>query len=221
MTETIAATRLQTGTGCGVAARNSFSAPHSSASKRDRELQLIQALADTVTVALENVAMQRDLEQRVRDRAAEALAAKGKRSGRIARRADSSPPPATICVSRCRRSGRGTRSWRALPASEAGITDRIRESVAVFENILGAALLVVSDYRLSPDKNGIELVYEARRLSARQIPAVLLTGDIALTQLPAHVERMRLLHKPVDARVLLRTLDELVRIAHPERTASV
>jgi signal transduction histidine kinase len=40
------------------------------------ELELIQALADTVAVAMENVAARAELEQRVRDRTAEMLAAK-------------------------------------------------------------------------------------------------------------------------------------------------
>ncbi len=58
--------------------------------------------------------------------------------------------------------------------------------------------VVVSDYRLSSSWDGIKLVYELRRGLQCEIPAVLLTGDITLTQLPAaDAATMRLLHKPV------------------------
>lgn len=70
---------------------------------------------------------------------------------------------------------------------------------------------IVSDYRISHNRNGIELVRDLRRVSGRQIPAVLLTGDIGLTRLPPDAVSMQLLHKPVDSDSLLDAVERMVR----------
>lgn len=93
-------------------------------------------------------------------------------------------------------------------ATPAEAIARLRAGVAVDA--------IVSDYRLGPDRNGIELVEELRRAAGREIPAVLLTGDIGLTGLPPEARRMALLHKPADAEVLLDAIERLCRGARAD-----
>lgn len=78
---------------------------------------------------------------------------------------------------------------------------------------------IVSDYRIARDTNGIELAQALRRESGREIPAVLLTGDIGLTQLPAGARAMRLLHKPIDAEALVMAIEQLLRPEDRSRSA--
>lgn len=70
--------------------------------------------------------------------------------------------------------------------------------------------VVVSDFHLGPGKNGLELLEEMREVAARDLPAVILSGDTSpvLARIET-VSRVALLRKPVDARQLIVKLEEL------------
>lgn len=70
--------------------------------------------------------------------------------------------------------------------------------------------VVVSDFHLGPGKNGLELLEEMRGLAARDLPAVILSGDTSpvLARIES-VSRVALLRKPVDARQLIARIEEL------------
>jgi PAS domain S-box-containing protein len=70
--------------------------------------------------------------------------------------------------------------------------------------------VVVSDFHLGPGKNGLELLEEMREAAARDLPAVILSGDTSpvLARIET-VSRVALLRKPVDARQLIARLEDL------------
>lgn len=70
--------------------------------------------------------------------------------------------------------------------------------------------VVVSDFHLGPGKNGLELLEEMREVAARDLPAVILSGDTSpvLARIET-VSRVALLRKPVDARQLIARMEEL------------
>lgn len=69
--------------------------------------------------------------------------------------------------------------------------------------------VIVSDLRLRDGQTGMDAVAMVRSLSQKNIPAILVTGDTAAEPLgSARQQGLRLLHKPVDADLLL---DELRR----------
>jgi two-component system CheB/CheR fusion protein len=64
--------------------------------------------------------------------------------------------------------------------------------------------LIVADYNL-PGPNGLEVIAKIEQASARKIPAIMLTGDISAATLRDIAEQHHVhLHKPVDARNLMR-----------------
>lgn len=68
--------------------------------------------------------------------------------------------------------------------------------------------LVLCDYRL-PDTNGIELIRQLRKVLDTEVPAVLMTGDMGITEIPADLPKCSLLHKPVDAEAFLSAIGAL------------
>jgi CheY-like chemotaxis protein len=59
--------------------------------------------------------------------------------------------------------------------------------------------LIVSDYHLSGEKTGIEVIDALRRTFSAEIPAFLVSGDTSPELLgQAHASGYHLLHKPVD-----------------------
>lgn len=72
--------------------------------------------------------------------------------------------------------------------------------------------LLVSDYHLKEDQTGLNVIAGIRELLARNIPAILVTGDTssAIRKLPSD-RRLRLASKPLDAEELLTLMDELLR----------
>ena len=71
--------------------------------------------------------------------------------------------------------------------------------------------MVVCDYRL-PGTNGVQLIGELRRLAARELPAVLLTGDTSGQEIErAKLQRCIVLHKPIDADRLLDVIESSMR----------
>jgi CheY-like chemotaxis protein len=68
---------------------------------------------------------------------------------------------------------------------------------------------VLCDYRL-PDINGIDLIRQVRKVLNTDVPAVLVTGDMGLNEIPADLVKCALLHKPVDAETFLSVIGKLV-----------
>ena len=67
---------------------------------------------------------------------------------------------------------------------------------------------VVTDYRL-PGVNGLEVLRQIRAKLEVVLPAVLVTGDTATTEIDErHLDRIRLLHKPIDTDELIRVLEQ-------------
>jgi PAS domain S-box-containing protein len=68
--------------------------------------------------------------------------------------------------------------------------------------------LVLCDYRL-PGVNGIEVIRQVRRTMNTVVPAVLMTGDMALRGIPADLDKCDLLHKPVEVEQFFSVLEKL------------
>ncbi|GAA0574143.1 PocR ligand-binding domain-containing protein [Rhizomicrobium electricum] len=68
--------------------------------------------------------------------------------------------------------------------------------------------LVLCDYRL-PDVNGIDLIRQVRKVLDTEVPAVLVTGDMGVTEIPADLAKCALLHKPVDIEAFLSVISTL------------
>lgn len=71
--------------------------------------------------------------------------------------------------------------------------------------------LLVSDYHLKEDQTGLNVIAGIREQLARDIPAILVTGDTssAIRKLPSD-RQLRLASKPIDAEELLTLMDELL-----------
>ncbi len=76
--------------------------------------------------------------------------------------------------------------------------------------------LLVSDYHLEEDQTGLNVIAAIREQMARNIPAILVTGDtsIAIRKLPSD-RQLRLASKPIDAEELLTLMDELLYAQGP------
>jgi PAS domain S-box-containing protein len=70
--------------------------------------------------------------------------------------------------------------------------------------------VVISDFHLGSDRNGLEVLAGLRAVAGRDLPAVILSGDTSpLLAAIETVARVVLLRKPVDARQLVLKLEEL------------
>ncbi len=70
--------------------------------------------------------------------------------------------------------------------------------------------VVISDFHLGSDRNGLEVLGGLRSVAGRDLPAVILSGDTSpLLATIETVSRVVLLRKPVDARQLILRLEEL------------
>jgi CheY-like chemotaxis protein len=59
--------------------------------------------------------------------------------------------------------------------------------------------LIVSDYRLKGEENGIEVIARLREEFNAQVPALLITGDTGMEQLrEAEESGLHVLHKPLN-----------------------
>ena len=71
--------------------------------------------------------------------------------------------------------------------------------------------ILISDFHLPGGETGRRVVERVRSTAGRRIPALLLTGEIRETlSLGDRPDADRILHKPVDANVLLREIGQLV-----------
>ncbi len=72
--------------------------------------------------------------------------------------------------------------------------------------------VIVSDFRLPGDKNGIELICAAREIARYAIPAVIITGDTSPRHLAATEEMgCQVLHKPITSDELLPAIERSLR----------
>ena len=71
--------------------------------------------------------------------------------------------------------------------------------------------LLVSDYHLKEDQTGLDVICAVRQALARDIPAILVTGDTstAIRKLPRDT-RLRLASKPIDAEEFLNLMHALL-----------
>lgn len=68
----------------------------------------------------------------------------------------------------------------------------------IFNACHGVPDVIIADYRLPGSDNGLDVIAKLRRLFAYSIPAILLTGEINLSHLPAKSEEgIVIVHKPV------------------------
>ncbi len=70
--------------------------------------------------------------------------------------------------------------------------------------------IIVSDFHLGAQQTGPQLIGRLRQHFRREIPAIVLTGDVTVVELPGRGKRMHFLHKPVDADALIATLQQLL-----------
>jgi two-component system, sensor histidine kinase len=77
--------------------------------------------------------------------------------------------------------------------------------------------LLVSDYHLKEDQTGLDVITAVRVVLARNLPAILVTGDTssAIRKLPRD-SSLRLASKPLDADELLTLIHELLRNRVPD-----
>ena len=74
------------------------------------------------------------------------------------------------------------------------------EAFAVMSRLPSAPDLIICDYRLGEDENGVRLLNQIREQEQLTIPGIILTGDTAPNRLrEAHESGYKVLHKPLTA----------------------
>ena len=93
------------------------------------------------------------------------------------------------------------------------------QALAIAANCGTSLDLIVADYNL-PGLNGLEVIAKIEQASARKIPAIMLTGDISAATLRDIAEQHHVhLHKPVDARSLMRHVTGILDTANQNAAA--
>jgi len=69
----------------------------------------------------------------------------------------------------------------------------------------------ISDYHLDGKRNGLDVLQQLRALQGRDVPAILLSGDLTcmMRVVKTSIPRCRFLNKPVDTKALLSAIAEL------------
>jgi two-component system, sensor histidine kinase len=98
-----------------------------------------------------------------------------------------------------------------------GYEPRSAASVAEAEELLAnlkAGDLLISDYHLNGALTGLDVLHQVRAQHQREIPAILLSGDLQsmMRVVKTSIPRCRFLSKPVDAHALLAAISELLGI---------
>jgi PAS domain S-box-containing protein len=71
--------------------------------------------------------------------------------------------------------------------------------------------IIISDYRLPGDYNGMELLQQLRTRAGSLIPAIILTGDITLPDENSYLpENSLLIHKPAEVEELIQAINKLL-----------
>ena len=93
------------------------------------------------------------------------------------------------------------------------------QALAIAANCGTSLDLIVADYNL-PGLNGLEVIAKIEEAAARKIPAIMLTGDISAATLREIAEQHHVhLHKPVDARNLMRHVSGMLDTASQNAAA--
>ncbi|MBI2434459.1 MAG: response regulator [Candidatus Hydrogenedentes bacterium] len=76
--------------------------------------------------------------------------------------------------------------------------------------------LMVTDYKMPGEMTGVDLIKAVRKtVGVSEIPVILLTGSVAvlqdLTEALANVPRVTILSKPFSPRILLKTVQEILK----------
>jgi signal transduction histidine kinase len=88
----------------------------------------------------------------------------------------------------------------------------IAEAVALARGAGGRVDMILSDWRLRGQENGVEAVRAVRAVTGEATPAVLITGDTSTELLRrAHESGLVVLHKPLQPRQLIRLIKHLRR----------
>ena len=88
----------------------------------------------------------------------------------------------------------------------------IAEAVAFAEKSTEQIDMILSDWRLRGQENGLEAVRAVRTVSGEGTPAVLITGETSSELLKqAHEAGLVVLHKPLQPRQLIRLIKHLRR----------
>ena len=84
-------------------------------------------------------------------------------------------------------------------------------AISLIETDLQQPEIIISDYRLPGTCKGTELISKLRTRADRQIPAIILTGDITLTDdRDLWPDNCLLVQKPVSAKKLKEVIDQLL-----------
>lgn len=91
-------------------------------------------------------------------------------------------------------------------ALSAASLEQARQTLRVLER---PPDLLLTDLHLGPGGDGLDVIAELRRACARDLPVIVITGDIAPEQ-NARLQSLPVLFKPVDARRLMQQVRRLV-----------
>ena len=101
-----------------------------------------------------------------------------------------------------------------------GYETRSAASVAEAEEMLanlGPGDVLISDYHLNGALTGLDVLHQVRAQHQREVPAILLSGDLQSTMrvVKTSIPRCRFLSKPVDTHALLAAISELSGTEYP------
>lgn len=74
--------------------------------------------------------------------------------------------------------------------------------------------LIISDFRLSHQDTGLDIVRVARERAGRAIPAILVSGDTGATLANIHIEKIRFFSKPLNAEDFVRAAHQLLQASN-------
>jgi len=95
------------------------------------------------------------------------------------------------------------------------------EAAALAERADFAPDVVIADYNLPGGRTGLEVIADLRRTVGKDIPSIILTGDIATDVLRTVVAAdCQYLHKPVNVEQLIRRVADLVKTSRQPRKPS-
>lgn len=98
------------------------------------------------------------------------------------------------------------RHWGCHVVSASSASDALK----ALQNHLRTPDLIISDYRLRDGLDGIMAIDRIRQWTEQDIPAILVTGDLAADSRQASELGIALLHKPVDSHKLQQLAEELL-----------